>query len=234
MTSWVDFWNRDPSIYVNDRHKLLHYRQVARDIAALIDDPAAVVLDHGSGEALAADLVARACGALVLCDAAENTRMRIAERFAGESRIRVVAPGALEDMADASFDLIVANSLVQYLDETALNGALDLWHRLLKPGGRLILADVIPPGVSPVQDAAALIRFAWNGGFLTAALAGLVRTFFSDYRKLRGELGFSTHGAETLLLRLDQHGFDARRLGHNIGHNPNRMTFEARPKPSGA
>ena len=34
MSSWVDFWNRDTSIYVSERHKALHYSGVARDIAA--------------------------------------------------------------------------------------------------------------------------------------------------------------------------------------------------------
>ena len=35
--NWRDFWNRENSIYVNDRHRALHDERVARDIAALID-----------------------------------------------------------------------------------------------------------------------------------------------------------------------------------------------------
>ena len=66
---------------------------------------------------------------------------------------------------------------------------LSLWRRKLKEGGTLILADVISPATGPVDDVRALLGFAWQGGFLTAALAGLVRTALSDYRKLRQELG---------------------------------------------
>lgn len=228
MSSWVDFWNRDTSIYVNERHKALHYRQVARDIAGLVEGEGAHVLDHGSGEATSADLVAARCARLYLCDAAPNTRAKIAEQFAGNPVIQPLAPEDLRHVADASLDLIVANSVLQYLDEPTLDGLLEEWKAKLKPDGRLILADVIPPNVSPVTDAAALLRFALDGGFLLAALVGLVRTFFSDYRTLRGELGLSVHAEADILRRLEGKGFSARRMERNVGHNPARMSFEAR------
>lgn len=228
MTSWVDYWNRDPSIYVNERHKMLHYRQVAKDIAGLIETPAARVLDHGSGEATSADLVADRCAELTLCDAAPNTRAKIAEQFAGRANIKVIGPEDLQFAEDAGFDLIVANSVLQYLDAATLDASLALWKRKLAPTGRLILADVIPPNVSPVQDVRALLSFAAEGGFLIGAMVGLVRTFFSDYRKLRGELGFSTHSADEVANLLKSHGFSCVRLSRNIGHNPARMSFEAK------
>lgn len=230
MANWVEFWNRDTSIYVNARHKALHYRGVAKDIAALIETPDAHVLDHGSGEATAADLVAEKCAMLYLCDAAPNTRAKISEQFADNPKIKAIAPEDLQFVGDVSLDLIVANSVLQYLDADTLDSLLDEWKAKLKPGGRLILADVVPPDVSPVTDAKALLAFAWEGGFLFAALAGLVRTFFSDYRKLRGELGISTHSEPNIRSILDRHGFSVRRLDKNIGHNPARMSFEARVK----
>lgn len=228
MASWVDFWNRDTSIYVSERHKTLHYRQVAKDIAALITAPGGHVLDHGSGEATSADLVAARCELLYLCDAAPNTRARIAAQFADQPKIRPVAPEELESIPDGSLDLIVANSVLQYLDEATLESCLETWRDKLKPDGRLVLADVIPPDVSPVTDAAALLRFAAEGGFLVAAGIGLVRTFFSDYRKLRGELGISTHSEADILNRLTSAGFTVQRMAKNVGHNPARMSFEAR------
>lgn len=226
-SSWVDFWNRDSAIYVSERHKTLHYRGVARDIAELITVPGARILDHGSGEATSADIVAARCAMLYLCDAAPNTRAKIATQFAGNSRIKPVAPEDVALLDDGSLDLIVANSLLQYLTSDALDGLLETWKAKLKPGGRLVLADVIPPNVSPVTDAAALLKFAGEGGFLGAAVVGLARTFFSDYRKLRGELGISTHSEAAILNRLANHGFSGRRLAKNIGHNPARMSFEA-------
>ena len=32
--SWRDFWNGEHAIYVSERHKTLHYRRIALDIAA--------------------------------------------------------------------------------------------------------------------------------------------------------------------------------------------------------
>ena len=58
--TWRDFWNRDNSIYVSERHKTLHYREIAADIAALSPHRFAHILDHGCGEALSADRVAAA------------------------------------------------------------------------------------------------------------------------------------------------------------------------------
>src|SRR5437660_12912394 len=58
MLSWREFWDSAHSIYVNDRHKDVHYRDVAGEIAAFVPGPDARVLDHGCGEAIHADLVA--------------------------------------------------------------------------------------------------------------------------------------------------------------------------------
>ena len=63
------------------------------------------------------------------------------------------------------------------------------WRRLLAPNGRLVLGDLIPPDVGALTDASALLRFAGANGFLFAAGTGLVKTFFSDYRQKRAELG---------------------------------------------
>ena len=73
------------------------------------------MLDHGSGEAIHADLVAARAGELLLCDSAATVRASIAARFAGNPKIKVIAPEDVERLPDARLDLIFANSLVQYL-----------------------------------------------------------------------------------------------------------------------
>lgn len=226
--SWRDYWNADTPIYVNERHKTLHYQLVARDIVALGCAPSAVVLDHGSGEALSAGLVAAACARLYLCDGAPLVRERLHGRFAAESKIEVISPEELDGtVADGSLDLIVVNSLLQYLSHEDLAGLLGLWRTKLREGGRLVLADVIPHETGPLDDVRALLGFAWRGGFMAAALTGLVRTALSDYARLRGELGLTHHGASEMLDLLRERGFAAERRPENMGHNPARMTFVA-------
>ncbi len=227
--NWRDYWNQDTPIYVSERHKVLHYWLIANDIAGLIATPDSIVLDHGCGEALSANRVAAKCARLYLCDAASIVRDRIKQRFRKEARIVVVAPEEVEDLADNFLDLVVANSLLQYLTLEELRGLLKLWRRKLKTDGRLVLADVVPPDVSPFTDAKALLSFAWKGGFVSRAVVGLARTAFSDYRKLRDELGLAQYGEAELIEILREAGFAAERRSPNIGHNQARMTFVARP-----
>jgi SAM-dependent methyltransferase len=228
MASWIDYWNSDHPIYVNDRHKALHAAGLARDFQRHVKTPDAQVLDFGCGEALYAEDVARFCGTLYLSDAAPAVRAKVAERVKDRATIVVQSAEDTEAMPDASFDLIVVNSVAQYLTVEQLAGFLPGWRRMLKPDGRLVLADIIPPGVSPLTDAAALLSFAWKGGFTAAALAGLVRTALSDYRKIRGELGFTTHAEADLVGLLARHGLRGERARANFGHNQARMTFSAR------
>jgi SAM-dependent methyltransferase len=156
-------------------------------------------------------------------------RDRLRDRFDRNGRITVLAPDDVAGLADASLDLIVVNSLLQYLSLEELRNGLKLWRGKLKPGGRLILADVIPPDVSPITDAKALLSFAWRGGFLKSAVLGLARTAFSEYRKIREEIGLAQYTEEDIADILDEAGFGAERLPRNLGHNPARMTFVARP-----
>jgi SAM-dependent methyltransferase len=228
MTSWIDYWNSDHPIYVNERHKALHAAGVARDFSRHIPDGGVAVLDYGCGEALYAEDVARLCRWLVLSDAAPAVREKLKARVVQRPSITVEGPEETADRMPQSFDLIVVNSLLQYLDAATLGTLLDLWRRLLKPGGQLVIADVIPPRVSPLTDAAALLRFGWQGGFLGAALLGLARTAVSGYRKLRGELGFSMHEEADFITLLARHGLQGTRVRPNFGHNQARMTFVAK------
>ena len=74
ITDWLAFFDSRHFIYVNARHKDVHYQLIGREIAALVPAPDARVLDYGCGEALHADLVAEAAGELILCEAAPGVR----------------------------------------------------------------------------------------------------------------------------------------------------------------
>ncbi|GGF86774.1 hypothetical protein GCM10007301_53360 [Azorhizobium oxalatiphilum] len=226
---WVSFWDGAHSIYVNDRHKAVHYARITADIVALVPDPAARVMDYGCGEALGAADLARASGQLILADSAQTVRARLKEKFAGDRKVSVLSPEEAALLPDGSLDLIIANSLLQYLSKDVLKDLLAVWHRLLAPGGAVVLADVIPPGVSAVQDAGALLSFAARDGFLAAAVIGLAKTAVSPYRKLRADLGLTMYEEAEMLALLKAAGYAPERLHPNIGHNQRRMAFRAVP-----
>jgi SAM-dependent methyltransferase len=225
---WLAFWDKPHSIYVNARHKDVHYRLIATEVAALVPSPQARVLDYGCGEALHADLVAAACGELLLCDGAPSVRVGLAGHFAGDAKIRVLAPDAVELLPKDSLDLIVLHSVAQYLSTAELQALLATFRRLISPGGVLVVSDVIAPQLSAAADVTALLRFAAQNGFLLAAFGGLARTLFSDYRRLRARHGLTHYGEADMLHLLAAAGFTGERAAKNIGHNQARMAFVAR------
>jgi SAM-dependent methyltransferase len=228
MSDWRSFWDSEHSIYVNARHKDVHYRDMAEAIVGFVPGPQARVLDFGCGEATHADAVAKVAASVLLCDSAASVRASMAERFADNPRIKVISPEEAERLREGSVDLIVANSVVQYLSAAELDRMLAIWRKLLAPDGRLIVADVIPPDVGKVSDVMALLRYAGRNGFLGAAFMGLARTAVSPYRKLRSQLGISQYTEAEFMQRLKGAGFTAERLAKNMEHNPARMTFRAK------
>jgi SAM-dependent methyltransferase len=229
MSDWRSFWDSEHSIYVNARHKDVHYREIADQIAAFVPGPAARVLDYGSGDAIHADRVAAVAAEVTLCDAAPSVRAAMASRFAGNPRIKVISPEEVAALQDGRLDLIVTNSVAQYLTEDELTRLLAMFRRLLAPGGTLIFADVIPPDVGALSDVTALLRYAAKHGFLFAALVGLAKTTVSPYRKIRSTLGIAQYTEAQFMRKLTEAGFAAERLARNMEHNPARMTFRGRP-----
>ena len=229
MADWISFWNSDHPIYVNARHRDVHYRGIADDVGGYVP-PGVAVLDYGCGEAVHADTVAAKAGRLILCEAAPTVREHLTARFASTGNIDVQSPEEALALPAGSLDLIVMHSVAQYLKQDEADALFAQFRRLLKPGGLFVLGDVIPPQVSPLADAAALLRFAAANGFLVAAFTGLVRTTFSDYPKLRAKLGLTLYEETAMAKKLDAAGFSVQRAPKNIGHSQARMTFLARPR----
>jgi SAM-dependent methyltransferase len=259
--SWRAFFNTDHPLYVNHRHKRIHYRCIASDIKTLLQEIGApkdaVVLDYGCGEALSAPEVARACKTLILCEDSDLVRQKLEVSFIPpppeecakntpvvsqeapvvsqeecaqiRSKIEIWSRSQFEDAPNGSLDVIVVNSVLQYMTRDDLLSFLHHAHQKLKPSGALVLADVLPADNSPLIDALYLLRFALAAGFFWAAMQGLIRTALSDYRKLRQDLGLSNYRESDLFVILKNAGYMARRRLPNLGHNAARMTFVALP-----
>jgi ubiquinone/menaquinone biosynthesis C-methylase UbiE len=229
MDDWIDYYDSTHTIYASKLHRDLHFQLIAKDIIGYIPSPDAVVLDYACGEALSAAKVAEACGKLILAEPAPGVRGRLIARFAPNMKIRVRSLDDLRNMAEKSVDLVVMNSVAQYLTPGELDTALAVIRRLLRPGGRLVLGDILRPDVGMARDVAALLRFAMAHGFLKDALIGLISTALSDYRQLRSRIGLHRYREAEMIAKLDAAGFQASRAPRNIGHNPWRMTFVAEP-----
>jgi SAM-dependent methyltransferase len=233
MQSWLDFWNAPNAIYVSRRHQKAHYAKVLSGIGRFMPaGGAAVVLDWGCGDALAADELAQTCRTLLLYDRADSTRRRLLSHYADRPKIRVIDGAELDAISPASVDLIIVNSVVQYLDRRQFTDALRLFHRLLKSDGKLLLGDIIAPDTPLLGHVTTFLRFAWQNGIFIAAIIGLARNFVSPYRKLRRDAGYACYTAGEMLGLLDENGFVGERLASNIAVSQLRSSYLARKRQS--
>src|SRR6478672_5122888 len=144
MSDWIEFYDFKHSvIYVNARHRDVHYRTIAEDIRKLVSSPTAHVLDYGCGEATSADLIAASCAQLILVEAAPNVRASLTMRYAGHPKIVVISAEQAAALPTASFDLVVMHSVAQYLSTAELERLLAIFRTLLKPDGLLVLGDIV-------------------------------------------------------------------------------------------
>jgi SAM-dependent methyltransferase len=231
MKNWVEYYDSDHSIYVNARHRDVHYARLAGDLALHVPPGTECALDYGCGEARHADRVAAVSGKLILAEAGPVVRARLTARFKDNLNIAVISTDEAAALPRQSLDMIILNSVSQYLPEAEFTRIAALFHSLLKPEGLLLVGDVIPPAASVVAETFALLRFGWQAGFFVAAIVGLARTFFSDYRLLRSKLGFTRYSEGEMTARLAASSFIVVRVPV-IGLLTTRMTFLARKMQS--
>src|SRR3954467_1429447 len=156
MDDWIDYYDSTHTIYASKLHRDLHFQIIARDIIGYISSPDAVVLDYACGEALSAAKVADACAKLYLAEPAPGVRGRLIARFAPNTKIRVRSLDDLRKMDEKSVDLVIMNSVAQYMTPGELDSAFAVVRRLLKPGGRLVVGDILRPEVGMIRDVIAL------------------------------------------------------------------------------
>jgi ubiquinone/menaquinone biosynthesis C-methylase UbiE len=168
-------------------------------------------------------------GAVLLYDAAESTRARLKLVHGTDPRIRVVGRTEHEVAAD-SIDLVLVNSVIQYLSEAELDVALARFWSVLRPGGALLIGDVISPGTPALRHVTTFLGFAARRGFLPAAVGGLAQTFVSPYRRLQKEVGLAAYTPAQMLAKLERAGFAAEQLPRNIAVSPHRSSYLARKR----
>ncbi len=226
--TWLDFWNGEHRIYANEKHLRAHYARIAADVLTLLSNKEIDLLDWGCGPALSAPAWADAGVRVSLYDKAHASQAKLKTAFGSDSRVRVLTDVDYAALPDESFDVLLVNSVVQYLTADEFRGVLPELRRLIRPGGRLLLADVLPPNGGMIADVKTLLGAGMRHGFLFAAVGSLAHTFFSGYRKLRQRLGLTVYTPEQIVGVLNAAGFNAVRVPKNIGFSKHRMTFDAR------
>jgi SAM-dependent methyltransferase len=236
MQSWLSYWDAPNKSYVSERHKQAHYDVVFDGVRPFVPTAAgSVVVDWGCGDALAAERIADVCsGTVLLYDPANSTRERLHRLHGMHPRIRILDDLAADSLAPDTIDLVIVNSVIQYLTEAQLDRSLAWFHSVLKPTGTLLLGDVISPGTPGLRHVTTFLGFALRRGFLLVAIAGLAQTFVSSYRKLQKQLGLAAYAPGQMVAKLERFGFTAERLARNIAVSPHRSSYLGRKRAHAA
>ncbi|MGQ0539341.1 MAG: class I SAM-dependent methyltransferase [Gemmatimonadaceae bacterium] len=156
--AWDHFWESAvPNERAHRAEALEFVRRLARDVGV---SPSARVLDYGCGFGFVAAALAQHVQSVVGWDKHEHIRRLARSATAQHTNVRIVdalPPG--QQAAAERFDLILVNSVVQYMTHGDLTAALSDWCRLLAAGGRVVVSDLVAPGHASWHDLVDLMRF---------------------------------------------------------------------------
>jgi ubiquinone/menaquinone biosynthesis C-methylase UbiE len=153
----------------------------AQSLFALID-PALIVADLGCGTGRTSELLAPHVGQVIAIDASAEMLHTARARLAPYPNARVEA-GALEalPLEDASVDAACLTLVLHHVSDPA--SVLSEAARVLKPGGRLIMTDMLPHGREEYRQQmghvwlgfsdAQLARYTTAAGFATMRVVPL-------------------------------------------------------------
>jgi SAM-dependent methyltransferase len=229
LDSWLQFWNAPQHLYVNPAHAALLSREIAEELLRAAEiGKGDRCLDFGCGEALGCPVLLARGASVLLYDPSEWMRGLAGKRYGRMPGVTLLDRADLETVPSASVEVIYVISVVQYLTRDQLRGLLSQWHQQLRAGGRLVIGDVIPPGIGALSDSLALLAYCRRHGHLLPAIRSILATALSDYRRVRHALGLTSYDEAEIRDLLGSHGFALTRHARNLGVNQARMTFVGR------
>jgi SAM-dependent methyltransferase len=192
--------------------------------SAIVLDRRARMLDFGCGFGFVAETLAYKVGELFIWDSSANMLRSSRLLVRGQQNIRFL------DLSDAQavpsnlrFDLILVNSVVQYMTFDEFSAWLIRWATVLAPGGRIVISDLIPPDHNSISDLIDIIRFSVRRGLAGNAIVWLFRKLGS-YRRVRGTCPLGRIGLEELSQRGKAAGLTMTCLPANLTHFTKRFT----------
>jgi cyclopropane fatty-acyl-phospholipid synthase-like methyltransferase len=172
--AWDTFWAE----VVDDQRMLREDADeyVRRLRSAIGFGPETRVLDFGCGFGNVARLLAPAVRHLSLWDDAPRMRRSAMAAVAGAPNVELVdLPTSSHQHFSSRFDLILANSVAQFMTATELQTWLHRWRGMLAPGGQIVISDLVPPGYPAARDLWIMLRFSARRGFIVRALYDAAR-----------------------------------------------------------
>jgi cyclopropane fatty-acyl-phospholipid synthase-like methyltransferase len=168
------------------------FREQAREYVANLEcaialNPTAQVLDFGCGFGFVAELLAPKVGQVFLWDTSPNMRRRAHRKLDCHKNIRFLDLSEPQAIApDLKFDLIVVNSVVQYMSLERFTASLAMWRTMLAARGYIVVSDLIPPNYNSAFDIVDLLKFSIRRHVFGSALFQAIRDLGRYWRMRRG------------------------------------------------
>jgi|GEM_PF-2193338 len=224
MSRWSAFWSDPPDAFGPARAEQEHPSVAAAVVAALELQPGQHLLDWGCGHARGSRVYAAAGLRVSLHEPSPALRRSAAAHCAGRPGVDLIE--RTEDLSPGSLDAVVVFSVVQYLTEAELAALLQEARRCLRPGGALVLGDVIHRGGG---DLATFFARPRSLRHLGQRVREGVRLAASGYLGARRAQPLRRFEPQRVASRLRAAGFDdVRRLPQNLGPHPRRASWLAR------
>jgi len=137
------------------------------------------------------------------------------------------APGS--ERQGLPFDMILVNSVAQYMAPEELCAWLPRWREMLAPRGTLVLSDLIAPDHSGVSDVADLLRLGVRYRSPLRAISEAIGGVAHYWRTSRA-VPLTRISRGDLTSRAARAGLDIELLPNNLTHFRNRWTAVLRPR----
>jgi SAM-dependent methyltransferase len=222
---WDAYWEA-----LSDRQTLFREQadEYVRNLAATgLLNPAARVLDFGCGFGHVADGLAPRVGELFLWDSSRNMRERAAGATASRRNVRPLDLSGRSAPPGLRFDLILVNSVAQYMSRADFAAWLRCWREMLSPSGRIVASDLIPPDCEVSRDVFDLLRFSARRGFFWAALRQAAGEL-GRYRRTRRAVPLTRYARGDLEGLARDAGLIVEFLPRNLTPFRDRISFTAR------
>ena len=204
-SDWIDYWQTLPKgrLFFSPEAE-----EVARNLRPILS-PSMRVLDYGCGYGGVTRLIAPYIKQISFWDAAASMRDAAAQALAD-------VPNAVPWDNHGGFDLILVNSVVQYMSEQELSEHLREWFYLLNPHGSLLLADLLLTNHRVISDILSLLSFSIRRGYFFSAL----RNTLAERRR------YDRTAAATPLFHVEPSWLEvtARRCGYSLQWQPRNLT----------
>jgi ubiquinone/menaquinone biosynthesis C-methylase UbiE len=185
-------------------------------------DGTEVILDFGAGYGNVSFFIRNKANRLYLYDKSVHMQDVLRANFQNSKNIQVVASvGEIEE----KLDVIIINSVIQYMSTEELKQSLLELQRLCKPETRIVISDVIPRNYSKVTDFLVQIKLSLKFNFFRRLVVyAISNSVFSPQLSLSSNY-LTKYDEQELIDLLEEHNFLAKKMESNFTFSKKRYTL---------